>query len=152
MSHEASRWQGQGKKVSMNEYYKYQLHPQVKEFRLIFKGGRLFQQYVVTVFCAVEQSHLGYIHKHQSDLRSNYLSGLYDDIGRGDREGMTAGSKIMLPVKWLEIKRHLSQYQELTPNDRADIVFRVFEQKVKDFVRFLKVVRTFGYVIASIVC
>nr|GEY55034.1 hypothetical protein [Tanacetum cinerariifolium] len=36
---EASRWQRQGKKVTMNAYYKYQLHPQTKEFGLIFKGG-----------------------------------------------------------------------------------------------------------------
>ncbi|GJY05975.1 DNA helicase [Tanacetum coccineum] len=31
---------GQGKKVTMNAYYKYQLHPREKEFRLIFKGER----------------------------------------------------------------------------------------------------------------
>nr|GFA52972.1 helitron helicase-like domain-containing protein [Tanacetum cinerariifolium] len=28
---------------------------------------------------------------------SDYLSGLYDVVGRGDREGIVAGSKIMLP-------------------------------------------------------
>ncbi|GJX62161.1 DNA helicase [Tanacetum coccineum] len=88
---------GRGKKVTMNAYYKYQLHPRVKEFGLIFRGGRLFQQYVVAVFCAIELSRLDFIRKKQNDLRSDYLSGLYDAISKGDREGIVAGSKIMLP-------------------------------------------------------
>ncbi|GJV25506.1 DNA helicase [Tanacetum coccineum] len=51
-------------------------------------------------------------------------------------------------VKWPEIKRYMVQFPELTPTDRADIVCRVFEQKVKYFLRFLKEVKTFGYVSA----
>ncbi|GJX86457.1 DNA helicase [Tanacetum coccineum] len=35
----------------------------------------------------------------------------------------------------------------LTPADRADIVCRVFQHKVKDFVKFLKEVKTFGRVV-----
>ncbi|GJW68035.1 DNA helicase, partial [Tanacetum coccineum] len=68
---------GRGKKVTMNAYYKYQLHPQVKGFGLIFRCGRLFQQYVVTAFCVVEQSRLDFIRKRQNDLRSDYLLVLY---------------------------------------------------------------------------
>ncbi|GKD14854.1 DNA helicase, partial [Tanacetum coccineum] len=49
-------------------------------------------------------------------------------------------------VNWPEIKRYMEQYPEPTPIDRADIVCRVFEQKVKDFVKFLLEVKTFGYV------
>ncbi|GKC08323.1 DNA helicase, partial [Tanacetum coccineum] len=49
----------------------------------------------------VEQSRLDYIHKHQNDLRSDYLSGLYDAVSRGDHEGITAGSKIMLPSTFI---------------------------------------------------
>ncbi|GKE88391.1 hypothetical protein Tco_1565866 [Tanacetum coccineum] len=40
---------GQGKKFLMNKYYKYQLQPRVNDYGLIFRGGRFFQQYVVTV-------------------------------------------------------------------------------------------------------
>ncbi|GJV14769.1 DNA helicase [Tanacetum coccineum] len=46
-------------------------------------------------------------------------------------------------VYWPEIKRYWAQYPELTLADRPDIVCRVFEQKVKDFVRFLREVETF---------
>ncbi|GJU45743.1 DNA helicase [Tanacetum coccineum] len=88
---------GKGKKVTMNAYYKYQLHPRVKGFGLIFRCGRLFQQYVVAAFCAIEQSRLDFIRKRQNDLRSDYLLGLYDAISQGDREGIQVGSMIMLP-------------------------------------------------------
>ncbi|GJW69018.1 DNA helicase [Tanacetum coccineum] len=137
---------GKGKKVTMNAYYKYQLHPRVKGFGLIFRCGRLFQQYVVTAFCAVEQS--------QNDLRSDYLLGLYDAISRGDREGIQAGSMIMLPRTFTGGPRYMyNHYLDalaicLTPTDRADIVCRVFEQKVNDFISFLKYERPFGFVIA----
>ncbi|GJX31614.1 DNA helicase [Tanacetum coccineum] len=42
----------------------------------------------------------------------------------------------------------MAQYPELTPNDRADIVCRVFDQKVIEFIKFLKEVKTFGYICA----
>lgn len=44
-------------------------------------------------------------------------------------------------VKWPEIQRYMAQFPHLTT---ADIVCRVFEQKVKSFVKFMKQRRTFG--------
>ncbi|GJU85948.1 DNA helicase, partial [Tanacetum coccineum] len=38
----------------------------------------------------------------------------------------------------------MEQYPDLTPADRADVVCRVFKQKVNDFLSFLKEVKTFG--------
>ncbi|GKD14326.1 DNA helicase, partial [Tanacetum coccineum] len=49
-------------------------------------------------------------------------------------------------VNWHEIERYMAQYPELTPNDRHDVVCRVFKQKVKNLVKFLKEVETFGNV------
>ncbi|GJT83083.1 DNA helicase [Tanacetum coccineum] len=125
---------GRGKRVTMKAYYKYQLHPRVKEFGLLFRSGRLFQQYVVTVFCAIEQNRLHYIRKHQNDFRSNYLSCFYDAISKGDREGIAAGSKIMLPSTFtggpwymyshyldaLAICRSLGKTQFLSPSHLRD--------------------------------
>nr|GEX98463.1 helitron helicase-like domain-containing protein [Tanacetum cinerariifolium] len=88
---------GQGNKVSMNAYYKYHLHIQAKDFGLIFRYGLLFQQYVVTVFCAIEQYRLDWVRKNQKELLSDYLMGLYDAVSRGDQEGIQAGSMVMLP-------------------------------------------------------
>ncbi|GJY33606.1 DNA helicase [Tanacetum coccineum] len=58
----------------------YQLHFRLQQYDLLFRGGRLFQQCVVGVFCAVEQNRLDFIRKKQNDIRSDYLSGLYDAI------------------------------------------------------------------------
>ncbi|GJV24529.1 DNA helicase [Tanacetum coccineum] len=134
---------GRGKQVTMNVYYKYQLHPRVNDYGLIFKGGRLFQQYVVAVYCAIEQSRIDFIRTHQSDIRSEYLSGLYDAVLKGDLDGVIVGSKIILPTSFTG--GTTLYYPDLTPTDRVDVVFRVFEQKVKDFVKFLREVRTFDY-------
>ncbi|GJV43203.1 DNA helicase [Tanacetum coccineum] len=101
---------GKGKKVTMNAYYKYQLHPRVKEFGLIFRSERLFQQYVVAVYYAIEMNRLDYIQKNQNDLRSDYLSGLYNDVSRGDREGIAAGSKILLPNTFTGGPRYIVLY------------------------------------------
>ncbi|GJT79263.1 DNA helicase [Tanacetum coccineum] len=158
----------------MLAYYAYQLHHRVNEYNLIFRGGRLFQQYVVGVFCCIKQNRLDFVRKKQSDIQSDYLSGLYDAISRGERDGHEVGGRIILPmyftrgprymyahyldalaicrklgnpqffitftcnVNWPEINRYMAQYPELTTSDRADVVFRVFEQKIKLFVAFLK--------------
>nr|GEX31305.1 DNA helicase [Tanacetum cinerariifolium] len=45
-----------------------------------------------------------------------------------------------------EIKRFMDQYPELTASDSADVVYRVFEQKIQSFVIFLKEERIFGIV------
>ncbi|GJW81635.1 DNA helicase [Tanacetum coccineum] len=137
-------------------------------------------QYVVGVFCAVEQNRLDYIRKKQNDIRSDYLSGLYDAISRGERDGYEVGGRIILPmsftggprymyahyldalaiyrklgnpqffitftcnVNWPEIKRFMSKYPHLTASDRADVVCRVFEQKIQALIAFLKEERIFG--------
>lgn len=51
-------------------------------------------------------------------------------------------------VKWPEIKRYMINYPELTPADRAEIIDRVFEMKVKKLVDILKDKKPFGRVTA----
>nr|GEU38552.1 ATP-dependent DNA helicase PIF1-like [Tanacetum cinerariifolium] len=76
------------------------------------------------------KSRLDFILKRQKDLRSNYLSGLYDTISKGDHWGIMVGLIILLPSTFTGGPR-------------------VFQQKVKDFVKFLKEVKTFGRVAAG---
>ncbi|GJX27969.1 DNA helicase, partial [Tanacetum coccineum] len=59
------------------------------------------------VFCAIEQSHLDWVRNHQNDLRSDYLLGLYDAVSHGDREGIQAGSKIMLAKTFTRGPRYM---------------------------------------------
>ncbi|GJR24010.1 DNA helicase [Tanacetum coccineum] len=113
-------------------------------------GGRLFQQYLVGVFCSIEQNRLDYIRNNQSDIQSDHLSGLYDAISRGEQDGYEVVREIKLPYVPYHrrnraiIKRYMAQYPELTTSDRVDIVCRVFEQKIQDLLAFLKKEQIFG--------
>lgn len=177
---ETPRPNGEKPKMTMKTYYTYQIHERPHLHGLLFKGGRLFQQYVVSVYCALEQERLDFVRAKQNDIRSEYLSGIYDAISRGDRSGSDIGKRIILPssftggprymyshyldalaicrvlgnpqffitftcnVKWPEIKRYMRSHPDLSPADRADIVDRVFEQKVHDFIGVLKDGSIFG--------
>ncbi|GJX96034.1 putative reverse transcriptase domain-containing protein [Tanacetum coccineum] len=85
----------------------YQLHFRLQQYDLLFRGGRLFQQYVVGVFCAVEQKRLDYKRKKQNDIRSDYLSGLYDAISRGEPDGYEVGGRIILPMSFTGGPRYM---------------------------------------------
>ncbi|GJV54149.1 DNA helicase [Tanacetum coccineum] len=85
------------KRISMNNYYMYQLHERSGLYGLLFRGGRLFQQYVIGVYCCIEQNHIDYYRTHQNDIRKDYLSGVYDALHRGDRVGSDIGGKFILP-------------------------------------------------------
>ncbi|GKA61239.1 DNA helicase [Tanacetum coccineum] len=170
------------KRMSMNIYYPYQIHDRLKHYTLLSRGGELFQQYVVTAYCAIEQSRLDYIRQKQSDIRNEYLSGLYDSIMRGDRNGSEVGMRTVLTAsftggprymyahyldalsichgnpsffvtytcnaKWLEIQDYMASFPELTTVDRADVVDRLFEQKVRDYIKFVRNTKPFGDITA----
>nr|GEX23813.1 DNA helicase [Tanacetum cinerariifolium] len=94
--------------VTMLAYYAYQLHPRVNDYNFIFRGGRrLFRQYLVGVFCCVEQNWLDFMRKKQNDIRSDYLAGLYDAISREDRDGFEVGGKIILPMSFTGGPRYM---------------------------------------------
>ncbi|GJV53078.1 DNA helicase [Tanacetum coccineum] len=168
------------KRMSMNMYYGYQIHDRLNHYNLLPRAGKLFQQYVVTAYCAIEQNRLDYIRQNQNDIRNEYLSGLYDAIMRGDCDGTDLGTRTVLTAsftggprymyahyldalaicrvhgnpsffitftcnaKWPEIKEYMEAFPELTTADRADIVDRVFEQKVRDYVKFIRNTKPFG--------
>nr|GEW55606.1 DNA helicase [Tanacetum cinerariifolium] len=167
------------------------LHPSYMslQFPLLFiyvedGTGKLFQQYVVTAFWAIEQNRIDYIREHQNDIRNEYLSRIYDAISRGDNDGSDCGSKFILPqsftggpqymyshyldalaicrvhgnpsyfitftsnVNWPEISEYMVQFSLLTTTDRADIVDRVFEMKIHQFINYLRDNQPFGKVVA----
>nr|GEU82985.1 DNA helicase [Tanacetum cinerariifolium] len=96
-----------GKRITMLAYYDYQLHFRLQQYDLYFRGCRVFQQYVVDVFCAVEQNRLDFIRKKQKDIQSDYLSGLYDVISRGERDGYEVGGRIILPMSFTGGPRYM---------------------------------------------
>ncbi|KAK9072558.1 hypothetical protein SSX86_008992 [Deinandra increscens subsp. villosa] len=53
-------------------------------------------------------------------------------------------------VKWPEIQRYMSRYPMLKAQDKPEIVSRVFQIKLKAFIKFLKVSKPFGDVSAYV--
>ncbi|GKD14357.1 DNA helicase [Tanacetum coccineum] len=171
------------RKLTMKAYYSYMLHDRVNSFNYLSRTGRLFQQYVVTAFCVVEQNRIDFIHEHQNDIRNEYLSAIYDSIMRGDSNGSDCGGRLILPksftggpwymyahyldalaicrvhgnphyfitftcnVKWPEIVEYMQDISGLTTSDRVDIVDRVFEIKIHQFVKYLQDVKPFGKIV-----
>ncbi|XP_071714167.1 uncharacterized protein [Rutidosis leptorrhynchoides] len=78
---------GRERKMSMNMYYSYQIHDRFHSYSLMMRLGRLFQQYLVTVYYSIELDRMDYIRNKQKDIRAKYLSGLYDAIDKGDQTG-----------------------------------------------------------------
>nr|GEU40512.1 DNA helicase [Tanacetum cinerariifolium] len=72
-----------------------------------YLGGRLFQQYVVGVFCSIEQNRLDFYRLLQNDIRREYLSGVHAAISRGDREGSQVGSRLILPMTFTRGPRYM---------------------------------------------
>ncbi|GKC45808.1 DNA helicase [Tanacetum coccineum] len=174
------------RRLTMKAYYSYMIHDRVNSFNYLSRTGRLFQQYVVTAFCAVEQNRIDYIREHQNDIRNEYLSGVYDALMWGDSDGSDCGGRLILPqsftggprymyahyldalaiwrvhgnpqylitftcnVKWPEIIEYMQDFPELTASDRADIVDRVFEMKIQQFLKFLRDVRPLGKIVAVV--
>ncbi|GKA55486.1 DNA helicase, partial [Tanacetum coccineum] len=91
----------------MKAYYSYMLHDRINSFNYLSKTERLFQQYMVTAFCAVEQNRINFIREHQNDIRNEYLSGIYDAIRRGDSDGIDCGGRLILPQSFTGSPRYM---------------------------------------------
>jgi hypothetical protein len=95
------------KRMSMNQFYAYQIHDRIIIYSLLTRGGCLFQQYVVMAYCCIEQNRTDFIREHQSDIRGDYLLGVYDAITRGDRDASDIGSRIILPASFTGGPRYM---------------------------------------------
>nr|GEU97982.1 DNA helicase [Tanacetum cinerariifolium] len=135
---------GRGKRVTMLACYRYQLYFRLQQYDLLFRGGRLFQHYVVGLLCDVKQNRLDYIRKNK--MIFDYLLGLYDAISQGEQDGYEVGGGIILPMSFTGSPRYMfmSEYPHLTASDIADVVCHVFEQNIQALIHFLKEERIFG--------
>ncbi|XP_071691472.1 uncharacterized protein [Rutidosis leptorrhynchoides] len=98
---------GRVRKMTMNMFYFYQLHDRFNSYSLMLRLGRLFQQYIVTVYCSIELDRMDYIRKKQKDIRKDYISGLYDAIIRGDQTSSDVGSRTILPASFTGGPRYM---------------------------------------------
>lgn len=72
-------------------------------------GGRLYQQYIVDAFSAIEQSRLWWFHEHQTTLRNDLYSHICDSLRKGDNDASTVGKSFILPSGFVGSKRYMQQ-------------------------------------------
>lgn len=168
------------KHITMREYYSYSIQQRKQQIPSLLYGGRLFQQYLVDAYTAIEESRLLWIRSNQRELRADLYKNVTDAIVRGDTKSDWVGKRIILPPsftgsprymmqnyqdamaicrslgnpdlfitftanpKWPEIQYMLDEIQGQNPEDRPDIVTRVFKIKLDIMIKDLIGGKFFG--------
>ncbi|XP_071714651.1 uncharacterized protein [Rutidosis leptorrhynchoides] len=83
--------------VTMREFYCYRIQQHENEGTTLLRGGRLFQQYLVDVYTAVEEQRLKRLKNHQNELRIDLYNNVCDTITRGDMSAASIRKRIILP-------------------------------------------------------
>ncbi|KAK9053094.1 hypothetical protein SSX86_029724 [Deinandra increscens subsp. villosa] len=99
--------------VTMREYYCYMIHQREDETSTLLRGGRLFQQYLVDAYTAIEEQRLKWVRNNQKDLRVELYNNLCDAVTRGDTRADAVGQRIVLPSTFTGSPRYMVQnYQD----------------------------------------
>ena len=69
--------------VTMKEYYAYIIQQRNNQGTTLLRGGRLFQQYFVDAYTAVEEQRLKWTRKNQDTLRVDLYHNVCDAVTRG---------------------------------------------------------------------
>lgn len=73
-------------------------------------SGRLFQQFVVDAFCAIEQYRLNWVSTHQETVKAELYHSIRDSLRKGDTDSSKIGRSYILPASFTGSKRYMSQY------------------------------------------
>ncbi len=82
--------------ISAREYYSYMLQTRKKRFNPFLQGERLFQQYILDMFCKIQQFELTWIKNNQGKIRSDLYSGVVDAM-QTDNLRNIGKKKIIVP-------------------------------------------------------
>lgn len=104
----------------MREYYCYKIKHRDNEATTLLRGGRIFQQYLVDAYTAIEEQRLRWMRNHQSDLRVDLYHNICDAVIRGDTKAASIGKRIVLPSSFTGSPRYMMQnYQDAMALCRA---------------------------------
>ncbi|KAL9411119.1 hypothetical protein AB3S75_044830 [Citrus x aurantiifolia] len=84
-------------KLTMRQYYCFRLQQRLNEGHTLLQAGRLFQQYIVDCYMAIEEERFRWIRNNPQKLRSDLFSGLMDAVHGGDSDCSKVGKSIILP-------------------------------------------------------
>ena len=83
---------------SQTDYVAYRIQQRQDEFSLLLRSGRLFQQYLVDMWAAADQS----------DIRASLYAGLADAIDN-DMNPEDIGQRFILPSSYVGGPRYMKQ-------------------------------------------
>nr|GEU52936.1 hypothetical protein CTI12_AA123990 [Tanacetum cinerariifolium] len=99
--------------VTMKEYYAYIIQQQQNQGTTLLRGGRLFQQYLVDAFTAIEEQRLNWTRNNQDMLRVDLYHNLCDVVKRRDTSATGLGKRIVLPRTYVGSPRYMMHnYQD----------------------------------------
>ncbi|KAK9724272.1 hypothetical protein RND81_05G060200 [Saponaria officinalis] len=168
-------------KLTMREWFAYRIQdrPSTIEAPTLLLAGRLFQQFCVDGYTAIESGRLSYLRFNQKKLRTEKYKNLSNVVDNGDTDPSSVGGRIILPSKflgcdgymrenyhdtmaicrwtgypdlfitftcnpkWPEITRFVQQ-RGIKPEDRPDILCRIFKIKLQRLMKDLKFCHLFG--------
>nr|KAJ0223038.1 hypothetical protein LSAT_V11C200065890 [Lactuca sativa] len=91
--------------LTNNMYYSYQIHERRGVYSLILHAQRLFQQYLVDAYTCIEQA-------SSTTVRSEYISGVYDALSRGDTDSRVIGKRVFLPASFIGGPRYMYKHYQ----------------------------------------
>ena len=96
--------------VSMREFYAYCMQFRQNEGHTLLKGAKLFQQFVVDCYVAIEHYRLNFMKTHQFILRANVYHDLEDVVLAGDTDVSTIGRRFVLSSSFSGGSRNMVQH------------------------------------------
>ncbi|XP_076889473.1 uncharacterized protein LOC143540247 [Bidens hawaiensis] len=137
---------------TMREFLAYRIQDRPNIFSLPLNGRRLFQQQLVDIYTMIETEILNYIRKKQKVLRcsrymmQNYLDAMAICRWYGYPDFFIT---ITCNPKWPEVKRFPNS-TTINPEDRPDIMCRLFKVKLDAIIKDLKKDEVLGKVQAVV--
>ena len=98
-------------RLTAGQFYAHRVMVRNRTQSIPHRGGLLFQQYLVDVYCRVEGQRLFYLRSHQEDLRAEVYQELAKAVEHPDyKPGVTnIGRRIVLPASYPGSPRHMHQ-------------------------------------------
>lgn len=75
----------------------------------IHRSRRLFHEYVVDQYVAVEHGRLSWLSRNQTKIRADLYKGVMDAVSRGDNDAAVLGRRVILPSSFIGGPRSMNQ-------------------------------------------
>ncbi|KAG7578528.1 Nucleic acid-binding OB-fold [Arabidopsis thaliana x Arabidopsis arenosa] len=118
------------KDVSMRQWFAYRLQERKHEKHVLLRSKRLLQQFIVDAYTMIESNRLRYIKKNQPKFQSSNLESIQNASNAGNND--------------LE-----NQERNLKPDDRPDIISRIFKMKLDNLMYDLTTKKLLGKTVSA---